>query len=362
MISRVSSLELFLDLVFVFTVTQLTGLIVGAEGWTDYLKAALVFMTIWWIYSGYVWLTSNVGLGRTRHRLLMFTGMTGFLVMALSIPQVFGSGGVPYGLGLLTVTLVHAGLFTHAQTGSARAIVGIAPFNLLSAGLVLLAGFVAPPWDWPLWVGAVAVSVSSSFLGRERGFTLSPAHFVERHGLVVLIALGESIVAIGTGARGLAVNATLVATAALALALAAALWWTYFGGDDERAERRLTGLPDGERARMALVAFGYGHFLMLSGIIVLAAGIKGVVAHPLGHATRHGAGELAGGLALYLLGDVVFRRTLRLGPGRLRLLAGGAALLTVPVALVWGRLPQLALCVALTVGLLVVEGRAVEKG
>ncbi|GBF05627.1 hypothetical protein DAERI_050136 [Deinococcus aerius] len=174
-ITRVSTLELFLDLVFVFTVTQLTSLIAGARNGADYLGAALVFMTIWWIYSGYVWLTSNVGTERTKHRLLMFAGMAGFLVMALAIPTVFGAGGVAYGVGLLVVTLVHAGLFTRARTGSARAILGIAPFNLVSAGLVLLAGFVNLPWDWPLWVAAVGVVISSSFFGRERGFTLSPA-------------------------------------------------------------------------------------------------------------------------------------------------------------------------------------------
>lgn len=361
-ITRVSTLELFLDLVFVFTVTQLTSLIVGARNGADYLKAALVFMTIWWIYSGYVWLTSNVGTERTKHRLLMFAGMAGFLVMALAIPTVFDAGGVAYGVGLLVVTLVHAGLFTQARTGSARAILGIAPFNLVSAGLVLLAGFVNPPWDWPLWVAAVGVVISSSFFGRERGFTLSPAHFVERHGLVVLIALGESIVAIGTGARGLALNATLVTAAALGLALAGALWWTYFDRDDQRAERRMDALPDGERARLALAGFGYGHYLMLAGIIVLAAGIKGVVAHPADHAEPHVAWCLGGGLALYLAGDVLFRRLMGLGPGRLRLLAAVGALLTVPLALAAGGLVQLGACVALLVLLLLAEaGRRTVK-
>lgn len=98
-VARVSTLELFLDLVFVFTVTQLTSLIVEAKEPGDYLRAALVFATIWWIYSGYAWLTSNVGTEPTRRRLLMFAGMAGFLVMALAIPTVFGAGASPTGWG-----------------------------------------------------------------------------------------------------------------------------------------------------------------------------------------------------------------------------------------------------------------------
>ncbi|GBF05628.1 low temperature requirement protein A [Deinococcus aerius] len=179
---------------------------------------------------------------------------------------------------------------------------------------------------------------------------------------MVLIALGESIVAIGTGARGLALNATLVTAAALGLALAGALWWTYFDRDDQRAERRMDALPDGERARLALAGFGYGHYLMLAGIIVLAAGIKGVVAHPADHAEPHVAWCLGGGLALYLAGDVLFRRLMGLGPGRLRLLAAVGALLTVPLALADGGLVQLGACVALLVLLLLAEaGRRTVK-
>lgn len=173
------------------------------------------------------------------------------------------------------MTLVHAGLFTHAGNSSARAILGIAPFNLVSAGLVLAAGFVTPPWDWPLWGLAVLVVVSSSLFGRERGFALSPAHFVERHGLVVIVALGESVVAIGVGARGLPLSPGVILSAVLGLALAAGLWWTYFDRDDRRAEHRIGALNGPARARAALNAFGYGHFLMLGGVVVLAAGIKG---------------------------------------------------------------------------------------
>lgn len=357
-VERASTLELFLDLVFVFTVTQFTRVIVAAHAPEDYLKAALVFMTLWWIYSGYVWLTSNVGTDGTRHRLLMFTGMAGFLLMALAIPDVFGASGLVYGAGLLLVTLVHAGLFRSATTGSAQAILGIAPFNLAAALLVLIAGLVPEPWDWPLWILAVLTVMGSSVLRRESGFTLSPAHFVERHGLVVIVALGESVVSIGIGARERALDWTVLAPAVLGLALAAALWWTYFDQDDARAEQAMQALPDRARARAALLAFGYGHFLMLSGIIVLSAGIKGVVAHPLGHAPAHDPWHLGLGLSVYLLGDGLYRGLLGLGALRPRLLTAGLTALTVPLGQHMGGLWQLAACVALLVGLLALERRA----
>ena len=142
-IQRVSTVELFFDLVFVFTLTQLTGLIAHPHTASDYLRAVLVFMTLMWIYLGYAWLTSNLAIERPQQRFLLFTAMAGFFVMALSIPYVFGAGGLPYALGLLTVTAIHAGLFKTAPTGGAQAIRAIAAYNFSAALLVLGAAFVA---------------------------------------------------------------------------------------------------------------------------------------------------------------------------------------------------------------------------
>ena len=357
-IQRVSNIELFFDLVFVFTLTQLTGLVVHPHDFSDYLKAILVFVTLMWIYVGYAWLTSNIAIQNLSQRLLLFTSMASFFVMALSIPDVFGDGGLPYALGLLVVTIVHAGLFKTAPTTSAQAIRFFAPFNIASALLVLIAAFVRPPWDWLLWVAAVAVLLISSALGREGAFQLSPSHFVERNSLLIIVALGESIVDIGIGARGLPIDTTLVLSAALALFLSASVWWTYFGGDESLAEQHFAGAAPSERARMALIGFGYAHFIMIAGIILIAAGLGVAITHPVGQpeaADEVGIWNLAAGLALYLIGDTLYRRVLRIGPGRLRLLIAALALLTVPLGLIFGALAQLTACVLLLQPLWLVE-------
>lgn len=223
-VQRVGTIELFFDLVFVFALTQLTSLVAHPHGLADYGKAFLVFLTLMWIYDGYVWLGGNVELGGERQRGLIFVSMAGFFVMALSIPTVYYAGGLPYALGLLTVTTIHAFLFKTAQNSSAQAIWQIAPYNFGAALLVLVAAFVQPPYDWPIWAAAVATLLSSTFIGRRREFQLSPRHFVERHGLLIIIALGESIVAVGGGVGKVALSGPLLAYGVLALMLAALLW------------------------------------------------------------------------------------------------------------------------------------------
>jgi len=357
-IQRVSNIELFFDLVFVFTLTQLTGLVVRPHDLSDYLKAILVFMTLMWIYVGYTWLTSNIAIENLSQRLLLFTSMASFFVMALSIPDVFGAGGLPYALGLLVVTIVHAGLFRTAPTTSAQAIRFFAPFNVAAALLVLIAAFVRPPWDWLLWGAAVAVLLISTTLGREAAFQLSPSHFVERNGLLIILALGESIVDLGIGARGLPIDNTLVLSAVLTLFLAASVWWTYFGGDESLAERHFAGAAPSDRARMALIGFGYAHFIMIAGIILIAAGLEVAITHPIGQleaADEVGIWNLAAGVALYLSGDTLYRQVLRIGPGRLRLLIAGLALVTIPLGLIFGTLAQVTAGVLLLQPLWLVE-------
>jgi len=353
-IQRVSNIELLFDLVFVFTLTQLTGLVVHPHDLSDYVKAVLVFMTLMWIYVGYAWLTSNIAIQSLSQRLLLFTSMASFFVMALSIPDVFGDGGLPYALGLLVVTAVHAGLFKTAPSTSAQAIRFFAPFNFASALFVLVAAFVRPPWHWLLWVAAVAVLLISSTLGRERAFQLSPSHFVERNGFLIIVALGESIVDMGIGARGLRIDTTLVLSAALALFLSASVWWTYFGRDQSLAEHHFAGAAPSDRARMALIGFGYAHFIMIAGIILIAAGLEVAITQPIGYpvgqpeaADEAGIWNLAAGLALYLIGDTLYRRILHIGSSRLHLIIAVLAIATIPLGLIFGALAQLAVCVLL---------------
>ena len=354
-VQRVSTVELFFDLVFVFAITQLTDLVAHPIDPSDYLKCILVFMTLMWIYSGYAWLTSNLAIEHPAHRHLLFAAMAGFFVMALSIPDVFGANGLPYALGLLTVTAIHSYLFTTAPSSNARAVIRIAAFNFTAALFVLAAAFVIPPWDWPLWLAAVAVLLLVPAMRGEREFQLSPAHFVERNGLLVIVALGESVVAIGLGAEGLPVNLTLVLAAVLALFLSAGMWWSYFDKDARRAEHQFAAATPEERARMGVLGFGLAHFVMIFGIILIAAGLEVSIAHPTGPPDIAGLWNLATGLAVYLLGGTMYRYVLRIGSGHVRLVLAALGLVTVPLGLILGAVAQVAVCVLLVQSLWLME-------
>jgi low temperature requirement protein LtrA len=360
---RVSTLELFLDLVFVSTITQLTSYLVADMSVRGLARVALMLGVIWWMYAGYAWLTNLVAPVSSFRRGMMIVGMAGFLTIALAIPHAYGGAGWAFGVGYFVVNLVHSGLFWYSGGPSAaRAVAGLAPFNLASAGLVLAGGFLPDPWRSVAWAAALLLQIVTPYLHQIGGFDLSPAHFVERHGLVVIVALGESVVAIGAGAVGLPVDWRLVLTAVLGLTLSYYLWWAYFGGDDERAEHALAGIDDpGARARTALRAYGYAHYALLLGIVLVAAGIKKVVAHPDGGLTAAAALTLGGGVALYLFGDLAFRRVLRLGRPWYRLVCLAGALLTVPIGLGLA-IGQLAAATVVLVVLLSVEGYRTRRG
>jgi low temperature requirement protein LtrA len=358
-VERVSTLELFFDLVFVFTITQLTAVLSDDPTPRGLLRVVLMLGVIYWMYGGYAWMTNAVATDRAARRLLLLGGMAGFLVLALAIPRAFSEGDLAFGIAYLVIVSIHTGLYSRAGVApTLRALVRIAPFNLVSALLVLAAVAVEGRAAYLLWGAAFALEWVTPRLAGVGGFRIAPAHFVERHGLVVIVALGESIVAIGIGAADLPVDLSLAAVAVLGLLLAACLWWAYFGGDDDtRAEHALAAIPDERRGAAAITAFGYWHLLMLLGIIALAAGLKDVIAHPFDPLDLAHALMLAGGAALFLAGDVLFRRTLHLGPGRLRATAAALALATIPLGLAVSALLQLlALVLALT-GSLAVEAR-----
>lgn len=359
--SRVTTLELFFDLVFVFTITQITKLVEGVRGPSDYGKAFLVLLVIWWMYAGYVWLTSNPDLGRVGARLFLLAGMAGFFVIALSVPNAFGTDQFALGLAYLWVVVVHAVMFAlKAGQPSAQAIKRIAPFNVAAGLAVALGAWPSDEWSWLGWAVAAGVLVTATVLSRDRGFTIHPSHFAERHGLVLIVVLGESLVAIGTGAASRPVDPYLVASVIGALALSAGLWWAYFDRDDTRAEYALTTAAGNRRARMALMAFGYAYLVMLAGVIVLAAGLEGVLAH-LGETTEGSVAINQGvGVALYLMGETAFRQTLGITPGRLRPLAALAAVATIPIGTTVSGLTQMWLLLAIVAGTLVEERRRVE--
>src|SRR3954454_2977822 len=240
---RVTTLELFFDLVFVFTITQLSAVLSHDLTWRGLLHVALMLGVIFWMYGGYTWLTNAVSTEEAMHRLLLLGGMCGYLIIALAIPEAFDGGGLAFALGYLVVNAVHTFLFVYRSgADAAAAFARVAPFNALTAGLIILGGVLGGTAQVVLWAVVLLEWLTPHLVGTE-GFTIAPGHFVERHGLVMLIAIGESVVAIGIGAAGLDVDVELALVAVLGLLLSAALWWTYFGGDDTAAEEALAAMP-----------------------------------------------------------------------------------------------------------------------
>ena len=341
-VERVTTLELFFDLVFVFTITQLTAVLNADPSPRGLLRVVLMLGVIFWMYGGYAWLTNAVVPDRAGRRLVLLAGMAGFLVLALAIPQAFSGDDLAFGLAYLLVVSIHTGLYSRTSvTHTIRALVRLAPFNLASALLVLGAVLAGGTAGYLLWAAAFALEWVTPLVTGIGGFRIAPAHFVERHGLVVIVALGESVVAIGIGAAGLPVDLGLALVAVLGLLLAACLWWAYFGGDDTRAERALAAIPSERRAAVGVRAFGYWHLPILLGIVVLAAGLKHAIGHAFGRLELAQAVLLAGGVAVFLAGDVGFRRVLGIGSGRLRAVAAALVLATVPLGVGVSAIAQL---------------------
>ena len=358
---RVSTLELFFDLVFVFAITQLTSILARDLTVLGAVRVLLIFGVLWWMYGGYVWLSNARTPVETPERLLMLVGMGGFLIVGLAIPHAFGRDGVAFGVGYLVVVGVHTWLYQRINRNIAR----VAPFNVLSALLIIGAGLAGGTWLGPaygLWAAALAVQVLSPLVTRVRGrFAIRPDHFAERHGALVIIVFGESVadIGIGVGTAGQVITTSLVISAALGLALAAALWWSYFGvGDDDRAEQAMTRADPAARPGLALAAFFYAYIPLLLGIVAVAAGVKRAIGHAGSTLPYPACLALAGGVALYLAGDVAFRHALRIGVQRYRAAAAVAALAVSGVGVWLSVAAEIALLAAIVVAALVLERRA----
>jgi low temperature requirement protein LtrA len=364
---RVTALELFFDLVFVFTLTQLTVLLAGDLSFATAGRVALIFVVLFWMYGAYAYLTNQVPPDRPSRRVLLMLGMGAFLVCALAIPRVFDDTGVVFGLGFLAVVIVHTALYTRSH---GRDSIWYGVPNALAALSVTAAGFFDGRAADGLWLLALALQFVTPFLAehgprraggpaaatmRVQLGSLDPAHFVERHGLLLIVAFGESVIAIGTGIGGLPLTPGLFGGAFLSLALAIALWWTYFVRDEELAEAAFRATEAPKRWRLALNAYYYAFLPMLLGIAYLATGVKKTLGHLTEHLHTGPALALAGGVALFLAGDVAFRVALRLYPVRHRATAALVALATALLGVHVSAVAELLALVAVLVGMLTIE-------
>ena len=358
-VTRVTTLELFFDLVFVFTVTQLTGLLNDDLRWVAVWHVAVLLGLIYWMYGGYAWLTNAVPARGARVQALLFGGMCAYLVMALAVPTALDGDGLTFGLCWLLIVVLHTFLFVQSASDiTSTAMRGFAPFNLVPAIAVAVAGGIGGTTQDVVFPTVVAFVWLSRFVHRPDEFEIGPAHFVERHGLLILIALGESVVAVGIGASRLEIDGALVLVSVLGLALVAALWWVYFGNDDDAdAEHALGAVPVARRARVALRAFGDAHVVMLFGVVLVAVGLQRAVADPGEALDVAPAFALTGGVAVFLAGDVLFRTALHLPNVAWRIIAASIALLVTPVATELNAAAGLSVLAVVLATVLVIERR-----
>jgi low temperature requirement protein LtrA len=356
---RVTTLELFFDLVFVFTITQLSAALASDLSWAGAGHVGLMLAIIFYMYGGYAWLTNALDMSVPRHRAFLLGGMCAYFVIALAIPGAFDGSGLAFALGYCAVVLIHLWLYARVASAPASVVLGrLAPSNLLGAALILAGGALGGDAEVALWIAGAAVSWIVPRLTMDfSGLTVHASHFVERHGLVVIVAIGESLIAIGIGAEELPVDAELVLVALAGLLLSAALWWTYFGGDDERAVEALEAMPPARRGQAALEGFGYAHLALLLAIVFVAVGLKKATGHAYDPLEAGQALVLSGGIALFLAADVAFRAILRIPSGATRAVGAVAALATIPLGTEVGAAVQVAVLAALVLAGALAEQR-----
>jgi low temperature requirement protein LtrA len=362
--ARVSPLELFFDLVFVFGFTQITGALSHDPTAVGLARAVMVFAVLWWAWGAYAWLTNTVPTGEQAPRLVVLAAMAAMLVTALAVPTAWGDGGVAFALGYLVVMVLHAALFVISGENpetTRRAIMRLAPTNLLAGFLLLGAGLSDGTPQTVLWIAAIAVNYAGPYLTGVAGFTVHPGHFVERHGLVVIIALGESVVAIGAVGDDITVDWGLAGTALLVMALIAGLWWDYFAHDAEAGEHVLVAAEGAERARLARDLYSYLHVPLVLGVVFAAVGIHEVLVHRDEPLDPVFSWAFAGGVALYFAGLVGIRVRRGDPPGWPGVTAVVIALVMIPVG---GEVDAIVTvtvlaAVSLAVGLVGLRGHAV---
>ncbi|MGH2983680.1 MAG: low temperature requirement protein A [Solirubrobacterales bacterium] len=354
---RVSTLELFFDLVFVFTITQLTALLAHEPNGASLGQIALMLSSIWWMYGAFAWLTNAVTPDRTALRLPLLAGMAAFFAISLTIPTAFSGDGAVFAGAYAAVVLIHAALYTQSATWSVASVWTLARMNLMAAGLILAGTIIGGGWEYVLWSLVIPIFVITPALVPESAGWIRPSHFVERHGLVVIVALGESVVAVGIGASGVEISGEMLAVALLGLALSAELWWVYFVGDDKEAEGALrTMRPTKREFYAANAAYYWAHLLLLLGIVCAAAALEQAIGHAFDSLEFALALALGGGTATYLLGHALFRLFLGLPFRPWRGLAALLALATIPLGTEASALAQLAVLVAALGLCLAVEG------
>ncbi|HSJ61014.1 MAG TPA: low temperature requirement protein A [Jiangellaceae bacterium] len=308
--AKVRFLELFFDLVFVLAFTQCTALMVAQPSFQGIVRGLMVLAVLWWSWAGFAWLTSVIDPEEGPIRIAMFGAMGALLVVALAVPDAFGDLGLTFAIAYGFVRIAHLVLFVLASQDAPDlrySVTTLAVSSLIGITLLTTASFLDGFAQGAMWALAILIDFGGPAIFGVAGWKLVPAHFAERHGLIIILALGESIVVLGVGAD-VGTSAPVLTAAVLGVALASALWWVYFDVVALVTERRLTRAAEGrERNALARDSYSYLHFPMAAGIVLVAVGLENTLHHVDEPLSTVAAFALLGGVALYLLAHVALR-------------------------------------------------------
>jgi low temperature requirement protein LtrA len=350
----VTPLELFFDLVFVFGFTQVTTVLSGNPTWSGLGHGLLILAALWWAWAAYAWLTNTVDPGEGAVWGAILVAMAAMFVAALAVPDAFGAHGVLFGVAFLIVNVMHLTLYALAARGDRDLLAAIrrtVPWALTGSLLIVAAGFAQGGLKPILWLAAIGIGFLGPLLGGISGWRLQPEHFVERHGLIVIIAIGESLIAIGLGERSAGLSTSVVVAAVLGFVVATSFWLAYFDFFPIRARQLLAERSGAQRTALARDVYTYLHLPMVAGIVLFAFAMKETLVHVRDELGTIPALGLCGGPALYLFAYVALRARVTHTLGRGRFAAAVACALLWPVAVVVPALVALMLIVVVWVAL-----------
>lgn len=329
-------LELFFDLVFAFAMSQVTQLMLGNLTWVGFGHGALALLAVWWAWVCYTWLTNTFQTTDVKHQSLVITAMAAMLVAAAAMPTAFGGGALVFGCALFVVRLIHVGKFlVWASRDSEELYAGTRRMALAfvtAPALIVAAAFLHSPYRELGWIGAAIIDYGAPLVVGMGGFRVAPAYFVERHGSIIIIGLGEAIVQLGAGGVHDLRSPGVIACLVLGVAISATFWWTYFGLTSG-AQERLRQAAGVDRAQLARDAYSYLHLPLVAGIVLFAVGAHASVQHFNAPLRLLPALALTGGVALFYLADVLYRWRDHHQLTKDRLITGACALLILPMAI-----------------------------
>jgi low temperature requirement protein LtrA len=361
---RVTPLELFFDLVFVLAITECTSLMAHHPTWAGLGQGLLVLGVLWWAWASYAWLTSVIDPEAGPVRLVFFAAMASMLIAAICVPEAFGALALPFALAIGFFRVCHIALFTIASADAPelrRSTIGLAVSTAVAVALLTTASAFDGTTQAAIWVVALALDFGGPYFFGEDGWELVPGHFAERHGLIIIIALGESIVEIGTGAAahldfGVGVGAVL------GVGVAAAMWWVYFDVVALVSARRLAEADPGPvQNSLARDSYTYLHLSLVAGIVLTAFGLEAVLGHTSEQLHWVTAVGLCGGPAIYLLGMVAFRYRQKGDWNKYKPACAALLLILIPIATTIPALASLAIVTALLAALVTREHTSYDE-